>query len=61
MKIHFFLLKIIFFMFLDRFDVKNNFLKIKDIILMHFQTKSTLKSNYYHTPKYPKSSLRLPK
>jgi hypothetical protein len=40
-------------MFLDRFDVL--MLKIdfkKNIILMHFQAKSTLKSILYHTPKH---------
>jgi hypothetical protein len=35
-------------MFLDRFDVYK--LK-KNIIFMHFQAKSTLKSNLYYTPK----------
>ena len=31
------------------FDVKNNFLKIKNIILIHFRVKSTLKNNRNHT------------
>jgi hypothetical protein len=41
-------------MFLDYFNVlmsNNNFLKIKkNIILMHFQVKNTLKNNRNHTP-----------
>ena len=33
--------------------VKNNFKKIKkNIILMCFEMKNTLKSNYYHTSKH---------
>ena len=38
----------------DRFNtliLKNNFLKIKNIILMYFSTKNTLKNNCNHTPK----------
>jgi hypothetical protein len=39
-------------------DLKNNFLKIKkNIILMHFGTKSTLKSNRNHTLKQARSIL----
>jgi hypothetical protein len=44
-----------FFMFLDLFDVlvsKINFFKKKNIILMHFQVKSTLNNNIYHNPKH---------
>jgi hypothetical protein len=32
-------------------DFKNNFFKIKNIILMYFSTKSTLKNNCNHTTK----------
>ena len=45
-----FLLKIKFFIYFGSFwcaDLKNNFLKIKKIILMHFDTKS----NHNHTSK----------
>jgi hypothetical protein len=31
-------------------DLKNNFFKIKKIILMHFSTKSYLKNNRNHLP-----------
>jgi hypothetical protein len=34
-------------------DVKNNFFLKKNIILMHFHAKSTLKRNCYHTLKHP--------
>jgi len=30
-------------------DIKTNFLKIKNIILIYFQVKNTLKNNRYHT------------
>jgi hypothetical protein len=52
-KFKFFLLKINFFYVLDRFDaliLKIIFLK-KNIILMHFGMKNTLKSNRNYTPK----------
>jgi hypothetical protein len=42
------------FLFLDHFDMlilKINLRKIKKIILMHFQTKNTLKNNCYHNVK----------
>jgi hypothetical protein len=41
-------------MFLDWYsNVKNNFLKNKkNIILIYFQVKNTLKNNHYHTKKY---------
>jgi hypothetical protein len=42
-------------MFLDNFDMlisKIIFFKIKNIILMHFRAKSTLKNNCYHIPKH---------
>jgi hypothetical protein len=32
-------------------DIKNNFLKIKKIILIYFKIKNTLKNNHNHTPK----------
>jgi hypothetical protein len=51
-----FCLKLIFLMFLDRFDVlmsKIIFFKKKNIILMHFHAKNTLKRNCYHTLKHP--------
>jgi hypothetical protein len=51
----FFCLKLNFLVFLDRFDVlisKMNFKKWKNIILMYFQVKKTLKNNLYHTPKH---------
>ena len=33
-------------------NLKNNFLKIKNIILIHFDPKNTLKSNRNHTSKH---------
>jgi hypothetical protein len=45
-------------MFSNHFDadVKNNFKKIKkNIILMCFGMKNTLKSNGYHTLKHPRN------
>jgi hypothetical protein len=51
-KINLFLLKNFVCVF-DSFDVlisKIIFLKIKNIILMYFSTKNTLKSNRNHTP-----------
>jgi len=45
-KINFFnLIQINFFSFSNHFDVKNYFIKIKNIILIYFQIKYTLKNN----------------
>ena len=51
-KIHFFLL--IFFCVLDLFGalISKIILKKKNVILIHFDTKNTLKSNRNHTPKH---------
>jgi hypothetical protein len=52
-------LKNIFYVFILflRVNIKNNFLKNKKyIILMHFQTKKTLKNNLYYTSKYTQQS-----
>ena len=54
-KSWFFFLKLIIYIFSYHFDVlmsKIIFFK-KNIILMHFQVKSTLKNNHYHTFKHP--------
>ena len=48
-----------FLMFSDYFDMlmSKKILKIKkNIILMCFGMKNTLKSNHYHTPKHPQTS-----
>jgi len=53
-KFNFFWLKINFFIFSYHFDMlmsEINFIK-KNIILMHFRAKNTLKSNCYHTLKH---------
>jgi len=50
-----FYFKLIFFLCAD---IKNNFKKIKkNIILMCFEMKNTLKNNHYHIPKHTRSSL----
>jgi uncharacterized membrane protein len=49
------LLLLLLFMILDHFDVlisKLNFKKWQKIILMYFQAKNTLNSNYHHNPKH---------
>jgi len=54
-KILFFLLKINIFLCFGLFwcaNFKNNFKKIKKIILMYFNIKNTLKNNHNHTPKH---------
>jgi hypothetical protein len=41
--------------FLDHFDVLiSEIIFLKNIILMYFQVKNILKSNYYHIPQHPK-------
>jgi hypothetical protein len=47
------LIKIIFFIVLMCWYLKY-FFKIKNIILMHFQTNNILKNNHYHNPKHPR-------
>jgi len=32
--------------------MKNNFLKVKKIILIHFRVKNILKNNYYYSLKH---------
>jgi hypothetical protein len=44
----FFLFKINLLIFLNYINVKNNFLKIKNIILIYYQIKNTLKNNFYY-------------
>jgi hypothetical protein len=54
-KIKFFFALNIFLMFLDHFDVlmlKINLNFFKNIILMYFQTKNTMKNNRYHNAKH---------
>jgi len=41
--------------FLDRFNILISKIILKNIILIYFQTKSTLKNNNNHTFKYPKN------
>jgi nucleoside diphosphate kinase len=43
--------KLIFLVFLNSFDVKNKFKKIKNYF-DDFKTKNTLKNNYYHNIKH---------
>jgi len=52
---YFKILKLIIFIFSDYFDIKNNFLKIKNIILKNFKIKNILNYNYYHPREHPSS------
>jgi hypothetical protein len=45
--IYFYILKIFLYI-----NIKNNFLKIKNIILIYFQVKNTLKNNYIYAHKH---------